>query len=440
MASRRAFLRRVGAAGLTVATTSRMSWAADRGEVIPTSFDSKQGGQIKSVNRREETTVRSGGYGSVVGATWTADDRLLVAIGEGTGWPGLPQDVYFQTALIEVGGAPHSATFEAIEDYPIRSLREWYRPGGDPSYYGGGILAIDQCVYQYVTSTHGSAYWSALSHNDPIVSPSVSCTKLIYSTDQGRTWRNQDGTQPVYFEPPKDQDKGSMIFWDEPRGYFSGGVMLLQMGKGYGDNRDGYVYGYSTVTQDEAEALMLFRVSTSNILKRDQYEFFSGRRDDVSVNWTHDIAACAPVHRFPRNWRCGSVVYNAPLRRYMMIANFFKAIDGGLTDEAEPCVLGMWVASHPWGPWQRIYEESPWRPGGKDMFCYATHIPSKWISADGKSFWMTWTDATAPLAPDTYEKIWFASGGRDFSDKSDKYFHTLANYRFNAQRIDVTLA
>ena len=56
----------------------------------------------------------------------------------------------------------------------------------------------------------------------------------------GRTWCNQDGTQPVYFEQPKDQSRKSMIFWDEPKGVFNT-VVLLQMGKGYSDNRDGYV-------------------------------------------------------------------------------------------------------------------------------------------------------------------------------------------------------
>ena len=59
----------------------------------------------------------------------------------------------------------------------------------------------------------------------------------------------------------------------------------------------------------------------------------------------------------------------------------------------KPSYLGFWSAPHPWGPWTQIHEEKEWTPAGdKNARAYQPQIASKWIAADGKSFWLVWTD------------------------------------------------
>jgi len=431
MTTRRRFLKQAAAASVIGAVSAPYARAG-----AP---------KIKKLIRRDETIVRSGGFGWVGGMTWSADDRLLVGIGEGMGWPGMPEDLHFQSALIDVARDPQDATFQAVAGYPLLSMHNWYRPGGDPSYYGSGLLAVGNYVYQYLPTFHGSAYWGRRKY-DPLVWPDLKCTKLIYSKDHGRTWCNQDGTQPVYFEQPKDQSNKSMIFWDEPKSLFSSGIKLLQMGKGYSGNRDGYVYGYTMVDGGDAAELAMFRVPKTQVRAKESYEYFAGRQADGSAHWARDISAWAAVHRFPNYWSCCSIVHNAPLGLYMMTAQYAKDIVAdAVTDE--PIHLGLWVASQPCGPWEQVYEESPWVPAGGGASVGGPHISPKWIASDGKSFWMTWDDWSAtsdPLSPDQYiqrwSESWYAASEKEARDIERNIFATHANFRFIRQRVDLVVA
>ncbi|MCX8214211.1 MAG: hypothetical protein OTJ97_06855 [SAR202 cluster bacterium] len=59
-----------------------------------------------------------------------------------------------------------------------------------------------------------------------------------------------------------------------------------------------------------------------------------------------------------------------------------------------PIYLGFWVADQAWGPWSQVHEETSWtpaeEPGARE---YQPQISPKWISDDGKSFWMIFTDS-----------------------------------------------
>jgi len=440
MTTRRTFIRQASAAGFAAATFATIAQAAENRSTSLLSKTRGRGPRVKSAVRRDETIVRSGGYGWVSGMTWTADDRFLVGIGEGAEWPGLPNDLQFESGLIDVAGDPQDATFQVVAGYPVLSIYNWFRPGGDPAYYAFGTLAVDNYVYQYLSTFHGSAYFRAGKEvHEHFVFPDLKCTKLIYSTDHGRTWSNQDGTQPVYFEQSKDQSRKSMIFWDEPNSLFSA-VILLQMGKGYSGNRDGYVYGYSMANGGSAAELAMFRVPRAQVLAKEHYEYFVARQADGGARWTRDINACAAVHRLPSNWACWSIVHNAPLELYMMTAYYSKGIDD-LTDTVEPARLGFWVAPQPWGPWEQIYEESPWRPGGNGTYIAGPHISPKWISNDGKSFWMTWTDwsKTSEISPEYLIELWYASSDKESRVKDHESFLTHANFRFNRQRVDLVI-
>ena len=59
----------------------------------------------------------------------------------------------------------------------------------------------------------------------------------------------------------------------------------------------------------------------------------------------------------------------------------------------KPSYLGFWIAEHPWGPWNQVYEETAWAPAGDTAArAYQPQIIPRWISEDGKSFWLAFTD------------------------------------------------
>ena len=59
----------------------------------------------------------------------------------------------------------------------------------------------------------------------------------------------------------------------------------------------------------------------------------------------------------------------------------------------KPSYLGFWIAPQPWGPWTQAHEEPSWTPNRDEQArCYQPQIAPKWISSDGKTFWLVWTD------------------------------------------------
>jgi hypothetical protein len=193
-----------------------------------------------------------------------------------------------------------------------------------------------------------------------------------------------------------------MVFFREPGEAFSL-LTVLQMGRNYEHNADGFVYLYAPNgnTEGTMNQLVLSRVRKDRILDRSCYEFFAGRGADGSSRWVRDIGQRAPVHTFPSGWVNAkvhpyswhpSVAYIAPLKAYMMLNwGIGCAADGMWFDK--PSYLGCWIASRPEGPWRQIHGETEWTPvGDRKARAYQPQIAPKWIASDGSSFWMVWTD------------------------------------------------
>jgi hypothetical protein len=226
-------------------------------------------------------------------------------------------------------------------------------------------------------------------------------TKLICSPDVGKTWHNQDGSTPVVFEPWAERSRKNMAFFNEPGDSFSL-LSMLQMGRAYQVNKDGYIYVYSPNGSVEGtmNQLVMFRVPKDKLLRRDAYEYFVAREGD-GAKWSHDINDRKPVYEFPSGWVNKfehpyawhpSIVYNAGLGVYMM-ANWGMGTDDSGKWFVKPSYLGLWVADQPWGPWRQIHEDKAWFPPGGERGgqCYQPQIMPGWIAPDGKSFWLAWT-------------------------------------------------
>jgi Domain of unknown function (DUF4185) len=432
MSTRREFLKHSVATAACVSVANPVTRATET-QHGPTPI-------IKSVVRRDESIIRYGGNGDVYPLTWGQDGRQFSAWLDGAGWAdGGP---LYNTRVFSVSGDPQHAHFEELSGYP-----QLYPLGRDPRYYGFGLLALEGRIYQFLNaleSTKTEWRWTG--------------TKIVYSGDSGRTWQNQDGSAIVW-ETYAAQSYKTLLFFKEPHSAFSL-VSVLQMGREYGENRDGYVYLYSPngFTDGLMNQLVLARVPTDKLLQRSAYEFFAGLRDGGAAKWSPDIEARAPVHTFPRGWVnttsgpdtmvaqswVPSVTYNAPLGIYMM-ANWG---DGPAADGSwfgKPSYLGFWVAPNPWGPWRQIHEERAWTPASDSAArCYSPQIAPGWIAPDGKSFWLVWTDFKGVVEAGeelTREGITDETMTHKDEARVVRFMRERAPYySFNAQRVDLVLA
>lgn len=442
MPTRREFLKQTGAAGAVVVAFANVAPAQNGTVSSKTPPEVRRrprlaGSPIKAVIRREETILRLGGSGDNWHMSWADDDRQYVSLCDGFGWPGLPgYDMVgkeFNSRMYAISGNPPDIKFEFLPGYP--ELLNLVSAPGTPQtnrYYGFGTLALNGRLYQFLSTLNHRT-----SRPDGTPWPGIAFygAKLIYSPDNGRTWCNQDGSTPVVWEDWEHRTRQNMIFFEEPEGAFSL-LTMLQMGRNYELNRDGYVYVYAPngVADGTMNQLVMFRVPKAQIVHRKAYEFFAGTRADGKATWVKDIIARVPVHTFPSGWVNTSdhpygwhpsVVYNAAFGLYMMVNwGMGCAPDGAWF--GKPSYLGFWTAPNPWGPWTQVHEETSWTPGNDlKARAYQPQIAPKWIAADGKSFWLVWTDFQ-PGEPFPNENFTAETKQR-----------ALPYYAFNTQRVDL---
>lgn len=434
MRHRRTFLRQALAAGAVQGLGTAPVLAAPRRH------------NILSATRREETILRSHSLGDGYHMTWTRQGQQAVGVNDGSGWAD-PPAAFYNTRLWTISGAPGAARFAELATYPV--IDRSTRPEGSPVYYGSGLLAVGGRFYQFISTLDNAEdrprHWTG--------------AKLIFSDDGGRTWRNRDGSTPVTWEDWWEQTRGRFSFFQEPDGCFSL-LSILQMGRDYGANRDGYIYAYSPNgnTDGKMNELVMFRVPIARMLDRDAYEFFAGPRADGGADWSRDIAARVPVQVFPRGWVndtnlfpgdlvleswLPSVVYNEALGLYMMAAAGIGVAPDG-TEFSKPSYLGLWVGDTPWGPWQQVHEEKAWMPGGDAAArAYGPRIAPGWLAPDGKSFWLVWSDLDGIRAFAT-DQAKLAAALEKVTDplsrtriEADFLRRYTPRFAFNAQRVDL---
>ncbi|MFN8007736.1 MAG: hypothetical protein U0V70_12045 [Terriglobia bacterium] len=443
MTSRREFLTRTAAsfvAASVVPVAGAMESNVSRSKPSKVSSGALR---IKSVIRRDDTILRLGGNGDNWHMSWANDDRQYVSLCDGFGWPGLPgYDMVgkeFNSRMYAINGNPPNITFEFLPGYPeLLNLVSVPNTQEISRYYCFGTLALNGRLYQFLSTLN---HLGRRPDGTPWPGIAFHGVKLIYSPDNGRTWCNQDGSKPVVWEPWEQRSRDNMVFFGEPQGAFSL-LTVLQMGRNYAFNRDGYVYVYAPngIVDGTMNELVMFRVSKAQILNRGAYEFFAGMRPDGNARWAKDINGRAVVHTFPRGWVNTnahpygwhpSVVYNAPLGLYMM-ANWGMGCTPDGAWFGKPSYLGFWTAPNPWGPWTQIHEETAWTPGNDlKARAYQPQISPKWIAPDGKSFWLVWTDFQSGVTDSEKTKTNLTAAVKK---------RLLPYYAFNVQRVDLVIA
>ncbi len=262
--------------------------------------------------------------------TWADDDKLYTAYGDGRGFEPFVE-VKLSMGLARIGGSADSFKAENVRSPSFET-----RGDGRSGKKASGLLMVDGTLY-------------ALARN-------AGNAQLAWSTDHGNTW--------IWSDWKFTQSFGCPTF--------------LNFGRDYAGARDSFVYVYS---QDHdsaykpADRMVLARVPTDRIKRREAYEFFAGLNGTGQPTWASDVAQRAAVFTHPGRCYRSGISYNAALKRYLwcqIIPSSDTRFAGG---------FGIYDAPEPWGPWTTAFFTDSWDVGPGET----SSIPTKWISDDGRT-------------------------------------------------------
>lgn len=268
--------------------------------------------------------------------TWADDDWMYTAYGDGRGFEPFV-DVKLGLGLAKIQGRPPD--FLGVN---LRSLDIENRHQGAAGKKASGMLMVDGRLYMLLRNA-GNA-------------------ELAWSDDRARTWQHA----PWRFE----ESFGCPTF--------------LNFGKDYQGARDGLVYIYShdsPSAYQPADRTVLARVPKQRLTDRTAYEFFAGTDAHGQPKWSRQIADRGAVLSYRGLCYRTSASYYAPFRRYLLCQILFSE------DPRFAGGLGIYDAPEPWGPWTTVYFTPLWDVGPGET----ASIPTKWISPDGKSFWLVFS-------------------------------------------------
>jgi hypothetical protein len=297
--------------------------------------------------------------------TWAADDSVYTAWGDGGGFDGTERSK--MTGRSSLGFARISGFPDPVDAASIAGKNVW---GQAPAFaeaqatFGGKVvdlISVDGVLYAQ------GGLWTAsnCSCPDPTLKSDDNPLQrtLAWSRDLGRTWRVAPWVSAA--------DMGSS----------------LQFGKDYAgafDPQHVYFYYQRDVKADSAH-IYLRRVRSAEMTvdpaTPGHFEYWAGLENDAP-RWSTTAADAQAVFADasvpPATFAAASVVYDAPLHRYLL-----AAWHGPATGQ-----IGFFEGPTPWGPWATIAYYEDW-DGLNETAGEATglSLPTKWISSDGRSLW-----------------------------------------------------
>ncbi|MGV3713000.1 hypothetical protein [Pseudolysinimonas sp.] len=334
--------------------------------------------RLRVVHVALAATVATPSDGDLWPAAWADDDWLYTANGDGcgfapTGWSDL--------VVNRVDGTPASGLtgerLAAGEDVaPI-----W----GNPAHYNRkptGMLAVDgdgdgrDELYLAVQDLRCG--------EGPGIFDDAPTATIVRSDDRGRTWSWP--AEPMF------------------TGHAFTTVMFLDRGRSNGGSDVVFAYGLDgnwrasyAGTVPHPEGLLLARVPASSVQDVTAWEFFAGFDAGGTPTWG-GLDAREPVLRDATRRDYPGAPLEGPVETTVIS-------QGGVTwnpglglyvySSWSEYTFEFWTAPEPWGPWEHAHSRDfgtfPWdgprsplaKHGG-----YATTIPSKFISADGRDAWL----------------------------------------------------
>jgi hypothetical protein len=207
------------------------------------------------------------------------------------------------------------------------------------------------------------------------------------SRDYGETWQPTPHTcKPgdALFPEPAEM-KGPVKF---------GAPHFVDFGRNMEHSPDGkaYLVAHGATEKDRedrkanlswvtGDQVYLCRVvpSPETINDESKYEYFAGRDEQGRPRWSEDFEDTRPLLEWDNNCGCVTMTYNAPLKKYFMcITDGWPTVSSMNTYILESDQLT--------GPWKMVTYMEDFGPIG-----YFVNIPSKFISDDGRTFWLCYS-------------------------------------------------
>jgi hypothetical protein len=282
--------------------------------------------------------------------TWAADGNQYTAWGDGGGFGGTNRDGRVSLGIARIKGN--------VYRYSGHNIWGGKNSENDALFFGKsyGIIAIDNTLYMWVSPGSNVAGFNE--------------SRLYKSENRGASWT-----------------RGSWAFKKKD------GLLhptFLQFGKGYNDARDLYVYIYAIQIKDSSKLkvqkpgeISLLRTEKKRLMDKDSYEYFAGFGDTGIPLWTSDLSRRKPVFRDNNGvgWNC-AVSFNHRLNRYILTTEHTESFKGN---------LGIFEASHPWGPWNTVVYEESFGAGRIEPTTFFWNFSNKWLSEDGREFILIFT-------------------------------------------------
>ncbi len=250
--------------------------------------------------------------------------------------------------------------------------------------YPCGSLVYNGIWYHgsYCLGPDGVIYYGGKKLNWPWLGPFVG---FRISKDYGRSWT------PCPHTPDKPLF-GEDGLWGHP--VKIGAPHFIDFGKNMEHSPDGkaYLVAHGADVDDPkprfgnanwvtGDQIYLLRVlpSVENMNDASKYEFYGGKSEKGQTIWTSDFQEIKPLLAWNNNMGCVTVTYNASLKKYFMCVT-----DG--RDAVSQMNTYILESDKLTGEWKLItYMES----FGEQA--YFVNIPSKFISRDGKTFWLCYS-------------------------------------------------
>ncbi|MEO7021272.1 MAG: DUF4185 domain-containing protein, partial [Ktedonobacteraceae bacterium] len=300
------------------------------------------------------STYQLPGDGDLWPSCWADDDNLYAANGDGTAFTGAQNR--FDMAVSRISGMPPNLSGTTLA---TDVGTNWAGSGFNRK--PTGMLCVNNAIYLAFQNLSTSTFNSA---------PAASIAK---SVDHGATWT-----------------------WDTSAPMFNNSIFTTLFFLDYGKNNthaiDGYVYAYGFDTNwREQQQMYLARVPNTSVQTRSSWQFYTGM-NGTTPTWSSNITTKVPVLEddrlmYPQTFGTfccnnghvlgqGGVTYDAALNRYIFSSWSYATHE-------------FYDSPTPWGPWN-LFLSKDFGPIqlSQNRGQYGTSIPSKYISADGKTLYV----------------------------------------------------
>lgn len=330
-------------------------------------------------------TYHTRNYGDTWYPSWASDGNQYSPFADGT--------TEGETAICiedETYNNPRTGNAVMIGDDPQNLIVKNTAPPqvASPKPFEGrypcGTLVYNGVWYYgtYCLGPHTHTMHDNVSYNWPTMGPMPG---FRISTDYGKTWTPSplSPDHPLFPEPAKRWGPVKM-----------GSPHFVDFGKNMEHSPDGKAYlvgqgaeendpkpRFANLNWGAADQIYLARVTPSieNINDIKQYEFFAGHDAKGNPQWTSDFAQIKPLLDWNNKLGCTTVTYDAPLKKYFMCVS-----------DCWPTYAKMHTylleADRLTGPWRLV---TYMKDFGEQA--YFVNIPSKFISLDGKTFWLCYS-------------------------------------------------